>query len=93
MARGAHSVVFRPLRESDLPLVTDGLGRPHVRDWWGGGEHDPTIEDAGVGTRMVRAFVRQLFAEPRVTKAQADPDPANLRAIRYGEAGFRPWET
>lgn len=43
----------------------------------------------GLGTRMVRAFVAQLFADPRVTRVQADPSPANARAIRcYEKAGF-----
>ena len=44
----------------------------------------------GLGSRMVAAFVRKLFADPAVTKVQADPDPANARAIRcYEKAGFR----
>ncbi len=43
----------------------------------------------GLGTRMVRAFVDQLFEDPAVTKVQADPSPENLRAIRcYLKAGF-----
>jgi RimJ/RimL family protein N-acetyltransferase len=38
---------------------------------------------------MVRAFVAELFADPRVTRVQADPSPLNLRAIRcYEKAGF-----
>jgi len=44
----------------------------------------------GLGTRMVRAFVERLLADPGVTKVQTDPDPANTRAIRcYEKAGFR----
>jgi hypothetical protein len=27
-------IEFRPLREDDLPLVRDWLGREHVRRWW-----------------------------------------------------------
>ena len=43
----------------------------------------------GLGTRMVRALVELLFADPSVTKIQTDPDPRNLRAIRcYEKAGF-----
>lgn len=44
----------------------------------------------GLGTRMVRAFVERLLADPSVTKVQTDPSPDNPRAIRcYEKAGFR----
>lgn len=44
----------------------------------------------GLGSRMVRAFVAKLMADPSVTRIQTDPDPANARAIRcYEKAGFR----
>lgn len=44
----------------------------------------------GHGTRLVRALVAELFADPGVTKIQTDPSPANARAIRcYEKAGFR----
>jgi aminoglycoside 6'-N-acetyltransferase-1b/aminoglycoside 6'-N-acetyltransferase-2 len=44
----------------------------------------------GLGTRLVRTLVEQLFEDPQVTRVQTDPDPANARAIRcYEKAGFR----
>ena len=44
----------------------------------------------GLGTRMIRAFLAWLFEDPRVTKVQTDPDPANARAVAcYRRAGFR----
>jgi AacA4 family aminoglycoside N(6')-acetyltransferase len=44
----------------------------------------------GLGTRMVKALVAQLFRDPLVTRIQTDPDPRNHRAIRcYEKAGFR----
>ena len=44
----------------------------------------------GLGTRMVTAFVQMLFSERGVTRVQADPSPANARAIRcYEKSGFR----
>ncbi len=44
----------------------------------------------GLGTRMIRAFLAFLFADPRVTKVQTDPDPTNARAVAcYRKAGFR----
>src|ERR1700676_957130 len=43
----------------------------------------------GLGSAMVRAFVEQLFKNPRVTTVQTDPSPQNERAIRcYRRAGF-----
>ena len=43
----------------------------------------------GIGSAMVDAFARRLFADPAVTKIQTDPSPDNERAIRcYWRAGF-----
>ncbi len=43
----------------------------------------------GLGTKLVRALVEQLFADPDVTAIQTDPAPNNHRAIRcYEKAGF-----
>jgi AacA4 family aminoglycoside N(6')-acetyltransferase len=50
---------------------------------------NPAQLNQGLGTRLVRALVERLFADPAVTKIQTDPAPANLRAIRcYEKAGF-----
>ncbi|MBO9539053.1 GNAT family N-acetyltransferase [bacterium] len=44
----------------------------------------------GLGTRMLRAFIAFLFADPRVTVIQTDPSPDNARAIAcYRKVGFR----
>jgi aminoglycoside 6'-N-acetyltransferase Ib len=149
------TITFRPLRETDLLLLHDWIHRPHVAEWWDGGDAGESLEDTkskylprlhegssvkayialfldepigfiqsyvalgcgdgwwedetdpgvrgidqflcdggklgqGLGSRMVAAFVRKLFEDPRVTKVQADPDPTNARAIRcYEKAGFR----
>jgi RimJ/RimL family protein N-acetyltransferase len=51
---------------------------------------DPQKLGQGLGTELVRSFVAELFADPRVTRVQADPSPANPRAVRcYEKAGFR----
>lgn len=43
----------------------------------------------GLGTKLVRALVELLFADPSVTKIQTDPAPHNFRAVRcYEKAGF-----
>lgn len=44
----------------------------------------------GLGTKMIRAFVDQLFLHSNIKKIITDPDPKNLRAIRcYEKAGFQ----
>ena len=73
----------------------------HHEGWWLD-EHDPGVHgidqfladgarlSQGLGSAMIRAFVRSMLAEPAVTRIQTDPDPANARAIRcYEKAGFR----
>ncbi|MFO0682045.1 MAG: GNAT family N-acetyltransferase [Sandaracinus sp.] len=73
----------------------------HQKDGWWLEETDPCAlgidqligrEDRigrGVGTEMVRAFCEHLFADPRVTTIQLDPEPENARAIAcYRKAGF-----
>lgn len=51
---------------------------------------EPDLLDQGLGTRMVRTFVDQLFEDLRVTKVQTDPSPDNARAIACcRKAGFR----
>jgi len=43
----------------------------------------------GIGTAMLREFLRRLFDDPAVTVVQTDPNPSNGRAIRsYEKAGF-----
>ncbi len=71
-------------------------------DGWWEAETDPGVRGIdqslahpeqlgqGLGTRLVRALVDRLFADPAVTKVQTDPAPGNHRAIRcYEKAGFR----
>jgi len=51
---------------------------------------DPDRIGKGLGTRMIRAFLEVLFADPRATKVQTDPEPTNARAVAcYRKAGFR----
>ena len=52
---------------------------------------DPDLLGRGIGRRMIRQFVAELFADPAVTRIQIDPSPTNFRAIRcYRSAGFVP---
>lgn len=44
----------------------------------------------GWGTRLLRAFLTFLYADPRATVVQTDPAPENLRAIAcFRKAGFK----
>jgi RimJ/RimL family protein N-acetyltransferase len=50
---------------------------------------DPVRLGRGIGSAMVDAFAKRLFADPAVTRIQTDPSPDNERAIRcYRRAGF-----
>ncbi len=77
-------------------MLREWLLRPHVAEWWGPAESvgrgatSSTSARARLGSAMIRAFVRRLFADPEVTVVQTDPHPTNERAIRcYERAGFR----
>ncbi|MBC7939968.1 MAG: GNAT family N-acetyltransferase [Chitinophagaceae bacterium] len=72
-------------------------------DGWWEDEVDPGVRgvdqflsdgdrlNQGLGTRMLGAFVARLFQDTAVTRVQADPHPANTRAIRcYSKVGFKP---
>lgn len=65
------SITFRPLREADLPLLTNWLGRGHVREWWSGNESAPDIEYTRTKylprmdeTSSARAYIAMLEDEP-----------------------------
>ena len=89
-----------------LGAVPIGYAQSYVAmgsgDGWWEDETDPGVRGIdqslahagqlgqGLGTKLVRALVAQLFADPAVTKIQTDPALDNLRAIRcYEKAGFR----
>lgn len=87
-----------------------GFIQSYVVLGWGGGwwvdETDPGARgidqflaeahqlNQGIGRRMIRAFVSNLFRDPAVSVVQTDPDPTNPRAVRcYTAAGFQPVKT
>lgn len=54
-------VTFRPMRDEDLPMLQEWIGRPHVREWWAGEEADMSAED-------FRAhYLPRILAEEKVT--------------------------
>jgi aminoglycoside 6'-N-acetyltransferase-1b len=81
-----QAYVAADVGEDWWPDITD-------RGVWGTDQFlaDGSLLGRGLGTRMLRAFVRLLFDDPGVRQIQVDPAAANLRAIRcYQKAGFRP---
>ncbi len=60
-------VEFRPLTESDLPLLHSWLNRPHVLEWWNGAS---SLEDVRakylprIGSGKVRPYLAYLDSEP-----------------------------
>ena len=64
-------ITFRPLQEADLPLLTDWLNRPHVLEWWSGGNGAANAETTRTKylSRMnegspVKAYIVVLADEP-----------------------------
>ena len=60
---------FRPLAESDLPLLGDWLGRPHLREWWR--EQDLSLAALRekylpriAGSHAAHPFIASLDGEP-----------------------------
>jgi len=38
-------VKFRPMIETDVPLLHEWIQRPHVAEWWGGRGASAQLED------------------------------------------------
>ena len=71
MAATDLALTFRPMREDDLPLLHKWILRPHVTQWWGGGDASedfegtkakylPRLQDAS----RVKAYIALLSGEP-----------------------------
>lgn len=51
---------------------------------------EPDLVGRGLGTAIIRTFAERVVEKEHALAVIADPDPANLRAIRaYEKAGFR----
>lgn len=65
------TITFRPVCEADLPMLHDWIQRPHVAQWWGGGDARGNLEDT---TRKylprlqeassINAYIALLSGEP-----------------------------
>ncbi|CAN5258695.1 GNAT family N-acetyltransferase [soil metagenome] len=60
--------VFRPLTETDLPLVFEWLSRPHLLEWWGGETSLAEVREKYLpriaGGDAARPFLACLDGEP-----------------------------
>lgn len=45
MHPGAQPVTLRLMTEQDLVMLHEWLHRPHIVEWWGGGDGRPTLDD------------------------------------------------
>jgi len=89
-------VGFRPLRESDLTLVHEWLGRDHVRRWWGDrGDLEQTVAHYGPSldgrdpTDLYAILVDGRAAGMIQTYLVADyPDYAAVVGVGEGVAGL-----
>lgn len=91
-------ITLRPLTDADLPLLHAWLTHPALAPWWGDAGFTMAEVEAGYrpatlladGVTPYVALLDGVFADPAVTRVQADPSPQNPRAIRCLEkAGFR----
>ena len=61
------SLEFRPLAESDLPLLHSWLNRPHILEWWNG---ETSLEEVRtkylprISAGTVRPYLAYLGSEP-----------------------------
>lgn len=60
---------FRPLRERDLPLLTEWLGRPHLREWWS----DEAISPDAVLEKYLPRIAGRDAARPYLAYCNGDP--------------------
>lgn len=54
-------VTLRPLVEADFPMLHAWLNRPHVVEWWGGGDERPTLDE------VIQHHRPRVLAEEAVT--------------------------
>lgn len=59
------------MKEQDIPMLHDWLNRPHIVEWWGGGEVPPTIDTVVKkylprigGQQSVKPYIAILGEEP-----------------------------
>jgi RimJ/RimL family protein N-acetyltransferase len=51
---------------------------------------EKNLINRGIGTKMIRAFIKYILLNPNVKKIMTDVDPKNSRAIRcYEKSGFK----
>jgi RimJ/RimL family protein N-acetyltransferase len=89
-------VDFRPLRESDLPLVHDWLGREHVSRWWGGrgaledtvAHYRPSLDGRDPTDLYAIVLDGRDVGMIQAYLVEDDPDFAELAGVEPGVAGI-----
>ena len=71
------NVSLRPMLDADLPMLHDWLGRPHVLEWWGGGDPAPSLGE------VIAQYQPRILATERVTPYIATQEG---QAIGYAQS-------
>jgi AacA4 family aminoglycoside N(6')-acetyltransferase len=67
----AEAITFRPMRDDDLGVFHEWIGRPHVLEWWNGDDATASLDDirarysqCALGAGTVRAYFAFLGERP-----------------------------
>jgi aminoglycoside 6'-N-acetyltransferase len=63
--RPDNSYDFRPVAESDLPLLRQWMGQPHWQEWWG--------DDADAALAEIVAAMDDISTEPLIVELDGAP--------------------
>lgn len=62
--REAGAYRFRPIVESDLPLLRRWLAEPHVREWWGEPDSELNLIEENFGLDWIDSFLVTYAGRP-----------------------------
>ncbi len=71
---------FRPLAESDLPLLGDWLGRPHLREWW----REQDLSLAALREKYLPRIAGSHAAHPFIASLDGEPHPGSHPVLDPG---------
>jgi aminoglycoside 6'-N-acetyltransferase len=60
----APAYIFRPMTESDLPLIRRWLETPHVREWWGDPEEQYALVSGDLDEPAMDQYIFSMTGAP-----------------------------